>query len=257
MSNSLQSFGLKLARLLCPRDSPGKNTGVGCYFLLQGIFPTQESNLSLLSLLHCTQILYPLNHQGSPHHILSVQFSHLVVSNSLRPHELQHARPPCPSPSPRVHSNSRPSSRWCHPAISSSVIPFFSCPQSFPASVFSNESTLHMRCPKYWSVSFSISPSKEHPGLISFRMDWLVSLIFLKRSLVFLILLFSSISLHWLLRKAFLSLQAILWNSAFKWAHLSFSPLLLASFLFIATCKASSDSHLSFASDSKQNLFVG
>ena len=123
--------------------------------------------------------------------------------------------------------------------------------------VFPNESTLRMRCPKYWSVSFSISPSKEHPGLISFRMDWLVSLIFLKRSLVFLILLFSSISLHWLLRKAFLSLQAILWNSAFKWAHLSFSPLLLASFLFIATCKASSDSHLSFASDSKQNLFVG
>ena len=116
---------------------------------------------------------------------------------------------------------------------------------------------LRMRWPKYWSFSFSISPSKEHPGLISFRMDWLVSLIFLKRSLVFLILLFSSISLHWLLRKAFLSLQAILWNSAFKWAHLSFSPLLLASFLFIATCKASSDSHLSFASDSKQNLFVG
>ena len=63
----------------------------------------------------------------------SVQFSRSVVSDSLRPHELQHARPPCPSPTPRVHSNSRPSSRWCHPAISSSVIPF-SCPQSFPAS---------------------------------------------------------------------------------------------------------------------------
>ena len=64
----------------------------------------------------------------------SVQFSHSVVSNSLRPHELQHARPPCPSPSLEVHSNSRPSSRWCHPAISSSVIPFSSCPQSLPAS---------------------------------------------------------------------------------------------------------------------------
>ena len=63
----------------------------------------------------------------------SVQFSHLVVSDSLQPNELQHARPPCPSPSPRVHSNSCPSSRWCHPAISSSVIPF-SCPQSLPAS---------------------------------------------------------------------------------------------------------------------------
>ena len=64
----------------------------------------------------------------------SVQFHHLVVSDSLRPHESQHARPPCPSPSPRVHSNSPPSSQWCHPAISSSVIPFYSCPQSLPAS---------------------------------------------------------------------------------------------------------------------------
>ena len=60
----------------------------------------------------------------------SVQFSHSVVSDSLWPHELQHARPPCPLPTPRVHSNSRPSSRWCHPAISSSVVPFSSCPQS-------------------------------------------------------------------------------------------------------------------------------
>ena len=64
----------------------------------------------------------------------SVQFSHSVVSNSLRPHESQHARPPCPSPTPRVHSDSRPSSQWCHPAISSSVIPFSSCPKSLPAS---------------------------------------------------------------------------------------------------------------------------
>ena len=64
----------------------------------------------------------------------SVQFSHSVVSDSLRHHESQHARPPCPSPSPGVHSDSRPSSPWCHPAISSSVIPFSSCPQSLPAS---------------------------------------------------------------------------------------------------------------------------
>ena len=64
----------------------------------------------------------------------SVQFSRSVVSDSLQPHELQHARPPCPSPIPRVHSNSCASSRWCHPAISSSVIPFSSYPQSFPAS---------------------------------------------------------------------------------------------------------------------------
>ena len=100
----------------------------------------------------------------------SVQFSCLVVSDSLWPHELQHARPPCPSPTPGVHSNSHPSSWWCHPAISSSVIPFHSCPHSLPASVFSNESTLHMRWPKYWSFSLSIIPSKEIPGLISFRM---------------------------------------------------------------------------------------
>ena len=65
---------------------------------------------------------------------ISVQFSHSVVSDSLRPHELQHARPPCPSPTHRVHSNSHPSSQWCHPAISSSVVPFSSCPQSLPAS---------------------------------------------------------------------------------------------------------------------------
>ena len=64
----------------------------------------------------------------------SVQFSRSVVSNSLRPHESQHARPPCPSPTPRVHSHSRPLSQWCHPVISISVIPFSSCPQSLPAS---------------------------------------------------------------------------------------------------------------------------
>ena len=66
--------------------------------------------------------------------MLSVQFSHSVMSDSLRPHESQHARPPCPSPSPRVYSNPCPLSWWCHPTISSSVIPFPSCPQSFPAS---------------------------------------------------------------------------------------------------------------------------
>ena len=66
--------------------------------------------------------------------LLCVQFSHSVVSNSLWPHELQHARPPCPSSTPGVHPNPRPSSQWCHPAISSSIVPFYSCPQSLPAS---------------------------------------------------------------------------------------------------------------------------
>ena len=66
--------------------------------------------------------------------VSSVQFSRSVVSDSLQPHESQHARPPCPSPTPRVHPNPCPSRRWCYPAISSSVIPFSFCPQSFPAS---------------------------------------------------------------------------------------------------------------------------
>ena len=96
------------------------------------------------------------------------------MSDSFRPHELQHARPPCPSPTPRVHPNPRPLSRWWHPTISSSVIPFSSCHQSFPASgFFPNESALRIRWPKYWNFSFNISPSIEHPGLISFRMDLL------------------------------------------------------------------------------------
>ena len=100
-----------------------------------------------------------------------VQFSHSVVSDSLWPHELQHARLPCPSPTPGVHTDSRPSSQWFHPAISSSVVPFSSCPQSLPASgSFPMKSTLRMRSPKYWSFSFCISPSNEHPGLISFRL---------------------------------------------------------------------------------------
>ena len=104
----------------------------------------------------------------------SVQFSRSVMFDSLRPHESQHARPPCPSPTPGVHSkltsieSVMPSSHliFCHPLFLLSLIP--------PSiRVFSNESTLRMRWPKYWSFSFSIIPSKEHPGLISFRMDWL------------------------------------------------------------------------------------
>ena len=83
------------------------------------------------------------------------------------------ARPPCPSPTPRVHSDSPPSSQWCHLAISSSAVPFSSCPQSLPASEPFPVSQLCMRWPKYWSFSFSIILSKEIPGLISFKMDWL------------------------------------------------------------------------------------
>ena len=97
-----------------------------------------------------------------------------MVSDSLRPHGLQHARPPYQSPTPGVYSNSCPSSRWGHPIISSSVVPFSSCLQSFPAS----GSFPMGRWPKYWSFSFSISPSNEYSRLISFRMHWLVPLVF-------------------------------------------------------------------------------
>ena len=105
--------------------------------------------------------------------ISSVQFSRSVVSDSLRPHELQHARLPCPSPTARVYPNPCPLSPWCHPTISF-CRPLLLLPSIFPSiRVFSNESPLHIRWPKYWSFSFNISPSNEHPGLISFRMDWL------------------------------------------------------------------------------------
>ena len=80
---------------------------------------------------------------------------------------------PYPSPTPGVHWDSRPSSQWCHPAISSSVVLLLLPPIPPSIRVFSNETTLRMRWPKYWSFSFSIIPSKEHPGPISFRMDWL------------------------------------------------------------------------------------
>ena len=103
----------------------------------------------------------------------SVQFSHSVVSDSLRPHESQHARPPCPSPTPGVHWN------WSIESVmpSSHLIlcrPLLLLSPTLPRiTVFSNESTLRMRWPKYWSFSFNIIPSKEHPGLIFFRVDWL------------------------------------------------------------------------------------
>ena len=101
------------------------------------------------------------------------QFSSVAQScPTLRPHGLQHARLPCPSPTPRAYSNSCPLSWCCHPTISSSVIPISSRLQSFPASgSFSNESVPHIRCPKYQSFSFSISSFNENSGLISFRMD--------------------------------------------------------------------------------------
>ena len=101
-------------------------------------------------------------------------FSRSVTSDSLWPHGLQHTRLPCPSPSPRASPNSCPSSQWCLPTPN-----LFLCrlllllPSIFPRIwVFSNELALCIRWPKYWSFSFSISPSNEYSGLIFFRMDW-------------------------------------------------------------------------------------
>ena len=135
----------------------------------------------------------------------NIQFSHSVVSDSLQPHESQHARPPCPSPSPGVHSHSRPSSPWCHPTISSSVTPFSSCPQSFPASGSFPMLALLISWPKYWS--FGISPSNEYSGLISFRIDWF-NLLAVQGTLKSLLQHHSA--------KA-----SILWHSAFFMVHLS------------------------------------
>ena len=97
------------------------------------------------------------------------------MSDSSWPHELQHTRPPCPSPTPRVHSDSRPSSQWCHPAISSSVVPFSSCPQSLQASGSFSMSQLFAWGGQSIGVSAleSFLPENTQDWLISFRMDWL------------------------------------------------------------------------------------
>ena len=139
------------------------------------LFPSD----SLIHPLHVCVCVYVNAHTYIHTHnflyLSSVQFSCSVVSDSLRPHELQHARSPCPSTTPGVHSNSHPLSQWCHLILCCPLLLRPPIPPSI--RVFSNESTICMRWPKYWSFSFSIFPSKEHPGLISFRMDWLDLLI--------------------------------------------------------------------------------
>ena len=130
----------------------------------------------LFLILRCLQTVfhsgYTNLHSMPP--TISAQFSHSVVSYSLWPHGLQHARLPCPSPTPGAYSNSCPLSRWCHQTISSPVVPFLLLPSIFPSiRVFPNESVLCIRWPQYWSFTFNISPSNGYSGLISFRMDWL------------------------------------------------------------------------------------
>ena len=181
MSNSLRPHVLKPVRLLCSWNSPGKNTGVGIHSLLQGDLPNSGIKLGLL---HRRQILYHLSHQGSPV-ATSVQFRRSVVSNSLQPHGLQHTRPPCPSPTPRARSNSCPSSQWRHPTISSSVVPFSFCLQSFPASgsfpmsqlftlggqvIGASASVLPMNIQDWFPVatSWTVTLHREHPSTLFF-----------------------------------------------------------------------------------------
>ena len=121
-------------RLLCPWTFPGKNTGVG---ISSRDLP--NPGIKLMSPALAGELLTTRPPGKS---LSSVQFSCSVMSDSLWPHELQHARPPCPSPTPGVYPNSCASSRWCHPTISSSVVPFSSCPQFCPASGSSQMSQL-------------------------------------------------------------------------------------------------------------------
>ena len=164
-------YGLYPAQLLCPWSSSSKNTGIVCHALPQGIFLTQESHMGLL---HCRQILYCLSYQGSGNTAI-VQFSSVAQSCPTLCDPMNRSTPGLP-----VHhqllellklmpiESVMPSS---HLILCCSLLLLPSIPPSI--RVFSNEPTLHMRWPKYWSFSFSISPSNEHPGLISFRMDWL------------------------------------------------------------------------------------
>ena len=119
-------------------------------------------------------LLISCNEFGLTGIMVTVQFSCSIISDSLWSHGLQHARLPCPSPNPRACSNSCPSSQWCHPNISSSVVPCSSHLQSFPASgSFPMSQFFVSGGQEYWSFNFNISPSNEYSGLISFRIDWL------------------------------------------------------------------------------------
>ena len=140
--------------------------------------------------------------------MFSVHFSSAAQSCPLfLPHEPQHTRPPCPSPTPGAYSNSYPLSQWWHPTISSSVVPFICCLNLSQYQGLFEWVSSSIRWPKYWSFSFNISPSNEHSGLISFRMDWLALL-----------------AVQWTLkslRQNHSSKASILWCSAFFIVQLS------------------------------------
>ena len=145
MSNSLQPHGLQHTRLPCP--SPPHGAWPNSHPFSWWCHPTILS--SIIPVSSCPQSFpapgsFPKSRffasggqnirASAKHQFRSVPFSHSVMYDSLPPHGLQHTRPPCPSPTPRLYSNSCPLSRWCHPTISSSVVPFSSCLHSFPVS---------------------------------------------------------------------------------------------------------------------------
>ena len=152
------------------RASPGKNTGVGCHALLQGIFPTQGSNPGFL---HYKWILYQLSHQGSPY--FAFQFSSVAQSCLTLCDPMNHSTPGLPVHHQLPESTKATSIESVIPSNHLIVCHSLLLLPSIPPSirVFSTKSALRIRWPKYWSFSFNISPSNEHPGLISFRMDWL------------------------------------------------------------------------------------
>ena len=161
MADSLRSHGLQPTRFLCPWGFSRREYWSGLpfqvIFLTPEIKPTSLTSSALAGRFFTTSATIQFS---------AFQFSHSVVSDSLRPHELQNARLTCPSPTPGAYSNSCPSSWWCHPVISSSVIPFSSCLQSFPASGSFPMSWL------FASSGQSIHVSASASGLPMNIQDW-------------------------------------------------------------------------------------
>ena len=161
ISDSLWPHGLQYARFPCPSPSP-EFAQTHNYWVCDTIQPSHPLSSSS-----------PPAFNFSQHQFSLIQFSHSVMSDSLRPHGPQHARSPCPSPIPRAYPDSCPLSQWCHPTISSSVVPFSSCLQSFPAPGSFQMSQLFTSGGQSTGTATSTSsPSNECSGLISFRIDW-------------------------------------------------------------------------------------
>ena len=163
VNNSVVSLFVTSSRLLCPWNSPGKDAGVGSHSLLQGILSTQGSNLGIQN---CRQILYRLSHQGKPNLGDCCSADQLCLT-PCDPMD-------CSMPGFPVFSISGSLLKLMSiESVMLSNHPLLFLPSIFPnIRVFSIESVPYIRCPKFWSFSFSISPSNKHSGLISFKIDW-------------------------------------------------------------------------------------